>query len=56
MVEQLELADQNVIFIAELVDLLLIKLVPKWKPCVAIDRLVSANGKWTNDQLCLRIG
>ncbi|GAU35074.1 hypothetical protein TSUD_69970 [Trifolium subterraneum] len=48
MVEQPELADQNVIFIAELIDLLLMKLVPKWKPCVAIDHLISANGKWTS--------
>ncbi|XP_045823895.1 probable serine/threonine-protein kinase WNK6 isoform X1 [Trifolium pratense] len=54
MVEQPELADQNVIFIAELIDLLLMKLVPKWKPCVAIDHLVSANGKWTSaNQLCV---
>ncbi|KAK7318473.1 hypothetical protein RJT34_03175 [Clitoria ternatea] len=40
MVEQLELADQNVEFIAELIDLLLMKLIPDWKPCVAIDHLV----------------
>jgi len=48
MVEQLELADQNVKFIAELIDLLLMKLVPEWNPCVAIDHLVSANDKWTS--------
>ncbi|KAI5384233.1 putative serine/threonine-protein kinase wnk6, variant 3 [Lathyrus oleraceus] len=48
MVEQLELADQNVKFIAELIDLLLMRLVPEWKPCVAIDHLASVNGKWTN--------
>lgn len=48
MVEQLELADQNVKFIAELIDLLLMKLIPEWKPCVAIDHLASVNGKWTN--------
>lgn len=48
MVEQLDLADQNVKFIAELIDLLLMNLVSDWKPCVAIDHLVSANGKWTN--------
>ncbi|KAK2438777.1 no lysine (K) kinase [Trifolium repens] len=54
MVEQTELDNQNVIFIAELLDLLLMKLVPKWKPCVAIDHLVSANGKWTcANQLCV---
>ncbi|KAL6993041.1 putative serine/threonine-protein kinase wnk6 [Sarracenia purpurea var. burkii] len=38
MVEQLELADQNVMFIAELIDVLLINLVPHWKPCVPIDQ------------------
>ncbi|CAI8619100.1 unnamed protein product [Vicia faba] len=48
MVEQLELADQNVKFIAELIDLLLMKLIPEWKPCVAIDHLASVTGKWTN--------
>ncbi|XP_057748483.1 probable serine/threonine-protein kinase WNK7 [Arachis stenosperma] len=46
MVEQLELAEQNVLFIAELIDLLLLKLVPEWKPCVSIDHLVSPNGKY----------
>jgi len=45
MVEQLELAEQNVQFIAELIDLLLTTLLPDWKPCVAIDHLVSCNGK-----------
>ncbi|KAF8404401.1 hypothetical protein HHK36_009286 [Tetracentron sinense] len=43
MVEQLELADQNVMFIAELIDLLLINLVPNWKSCVPIDQ-VALNG------------
>ncbi|XP_061345458.1 probable serine/threonine-protein kinase WNK6 [Gastrolobium bilobum] len=47
MVEQLELADHNVKFIAELIDLLLTNLVPDWKPCVVIDHLVSPNGKLT---------
>lgn len=47
MVEQLELAEQNVKFIAEIIDLLLMTLVPDWKPCVAIDHLVSPNGKRT---------
>ncbi|MED6158769.1 putative serine/threonine-protein kinase wnk6, variant 2 [Stylosanthes scabra] len=46
MVEQLELAEQNVLFIAELIDLLLLKLVPDWEPCVSIDHLVSPNGKY----------
>ncbi|KAF8405865.1 hypothetical protein HHK36_007943 [Tetracentron sinense] len=44
MVEQLELADQNVMFIAELIDLLLMNLIPNWKPCVPIDQLVALNG------------
>ncbi|TKY73858.1 serine/threonine-protein kinase WNK7 [Spatholobus suberectus] len=48
MVEQLELAEQNVKFIAELIDLLLITLVPDWKPCVAVDHLVSCDGKLTH--------
>lgn len=43
MVEQLELADHNVKFIAELIDLLLMNLVPRWKPCVDISHLTSAN-------------
>ncbi|KAL5192393.1 putative serine/threonine-protein kinase WNK6 [Glycine soja] len=48
MVEQLELAEQNVKFIAELIDLLLITSLPDWKPCVEIDHLVSSNGKLTH--------
>ncbi|KAK3211624.1 hypothetical protein Dsin_016330 [Dipteronia sinensis] len=40
MVEQLDLADQNVKFIAELIDLLLLNLIPSWKPCVPVDYLV----------------
>ncbi|GMI86675.1 ARABIDOPSIS THALIANA WITH NO K 6, with no lysine (K) kinase 6 [Hibiscus trionum] len=40
MVEQLELADQNVVFIAELIDLLLLNLIPSWKPCVPVKHLV----------------
>ncbi|GAV82874.1 Pkinase domain-containing protein [Cephalotus follicularis] len=40
MVEQLELADQNVTFIAELIDLLLLTLIPSWSPCVPVDHLV----------------
>ena len=43
MVEQLELADQNDVFIAELIDLLLLNLIPSWKPCVSIDHLVPPN-------------
>nr|XP_023904748.1 probable serine/threonine-protein kinase WNK6 isoform X1 [Quercus suber]POE45106.1 putative serine/threonine-protein kinase wnk6 [Quercus suber] len=49
MVEQLELADEDVMFIAELIDLLLMKLVPKWKPCVCIDHLVAPNGIQTHE-------
>lgn len=44
MVEQLELADQTVKFIAELIDLLLTNLIPSWKPCVCIDHLIPQNG------------
>ncbi|KAA8531033.1 hypothetical protein F0562_005742 [Nyssa sinensis] len=44
MVEQLELADQNVKFIAELIDLLLVNFIPNWKPCVPIDHLFTPNG------------
>ncbi|XP_058084647.1 probable serine/threonine-protein kinase WNK6 [Magnolia sinica] len=44
MVEQLELADQNVMFIAELIDLLLTNLIQGWKPCVRIDHLVALHG------------
>ncbi|XP_022751996.1 probable serine/threonine-protein kinase WNK6 isoform X2 [Durio zibethinus] len=43
MVEQLELADQNDVFIAELIDLLLLNLIPSWKPCVPIDHLLPPN-------------
>ncbi|KAK7247550.1 hypothetical protein RIF29_42435 [Crotalaria pallida] len=49
MVEHLELADHNVKFIAELIDLLLINLVPSWKPCVVTDDVVSSCDKWTHD-------
>lgn len=48
MVEQLELAEHNVKFIAELIDLLLTTLIPDWKPCVAIDHLISPNGRRTH--------
>lgn len=40
MVEQLELEAENVIFIAELIDLLLLKLIPNWKPGVRVEHLV----------------
>ncbi|KAK9271658.1 hypothetical protein L1049_002021 [Liquidambar formosana] len=43
MVEQLELADQNVMFIAELIDLLLMNLIPNWKTCVRVSHLISPN-------------
>ncbi|XWS33188.1 hypothetical protein CRYUN_Cryun22dG0057900 [Craigia yunnanensis] len=48
MVEQLELADQNDVFIAELIDLLLLNLIPSWKPCVPIDHLVPPNRRQTS--------
>lgn len=50
MVEQLELADQNVMFIAELIDLLLINLIPNWKPCVPINHLVSFTTQTSSGQ------
>ncbi|XVF14941.1 hypothetical protein REPUB_Repub09cG0104600 [Reevesia pubescens] len=48
MVEQLELSDQNDVFIAELIDLLLLNLIPNWKPCVPIDHLVPPNRRQTS--------
>ncbi|KAK8644520.1 hypothetical protein V6N13_123825 [Hibiscus sabdariffa] len=48
MVEQLELEDQNDVFIAELIDLLLLNLIPSWKPCVSIDHLVPPNRRKTS--------
>ncbi|TYJ38071.1 hypothetical protein E1A91_A05G417600v1 [Gossypium mustelinum] len=53
MVEQLELSDQNDAFIAELIDLLLLNLIPTWKPCVPIDHLVPPPRKQSSrDNLC----
>lgn len=43
MVEQLELVNKDIKFIAELIDLLLVNLISGWKPCVAIDHLASPN-------------
>ncbi|XVF17049.1 hypothetical protein REPUB_Repub10bG0083600 [Reevesia pubescens] len=48
MVEQLELAEHNDVFIAELIDLLLMTLIPSWKPCVPIDHLVPPNTRRTS--------
>ncbi|KAL5555699.1 hypothetical protein UlMin_037935 [Ulmus minor] len=48
MVEQLGLSDQTVELIAELIDLLLMNLVPKWKPCVRVEHLVASNGVRTH--------
>ncbi|WRX07686.1 Protein kinase domain - like 4 [Theobroma cacao] len=50
MVEQLELADQNDVFIAELIDLLLLNLIPSWKPCVPISHLVPPNKTQTSSR------
>ncbi|XP_077241348.1 putative serine/threonine-protein kinase WNK6 isoform X2 [Tasmannia lanceolata] len=44
MVEQLELANQDVSFIAELIDLLLMNLITAWEPHVPIDHLVVVDG------------
>ena len=43
MVEQLELPERKVKFIAEIIDLLLVNLVPNWEPCVPVDHLVTPN-------------
>lgn len=48
MVEHLKIPDQNVNFIAELIDLLLINLFPDWKPCVDIAHLSSQSCKGTH--------
>lgn len=40
MVEQLELTDQNVTFIAELIDVLLVNLIPNWETDVTVDHLI----------------
>jgi len=49
MVEQLELVNKDIKFIAELIDLLLVNLISGWKPCVAIDHLASSDGPETLD-------
>ncbi|XP_038693574.1 probable serine/threonine-protein kinase WNK6 isoform X2 [Tripterygium wilfordii] len=43
MVEQLELEDQIVAFIAESIDVLLLTLIPRWKSCLPIHHLVPPN-------------
>ncbi|KAI3973005.1 hypothetical protein MKX01_019663 [Papaver californicum] len=43
MVVHLELAAQNVLSIAELIDTSILNLIPNWKPCVPIDHLVTRN-------------
>ncbi|KAI3988447.1 hypothetical protein MKX01_026261 [Papaver californicum] len=40
MVEQLHIADQSVIFVAELIDVLIMSLIPNWNPCLPIGQLV----------------
>ncbi|KAI3861975.1 hypothetical protein MKW98_018258 [Papaver atlanticum] len=40
MFHQVKLADQTVLFIAELIDVSITRLVPDWKPCVPINQLV----------------
>lgn len=55
MVEQLELTDQNVTFIAELIDVLLVNLIPNWKTDVTVDHLInpqaciSVSNSWSSD-------
>ncbi|KAK9039345.1 hypothetical protein V6N11_014548 [Hibiscus sabdariffa] len=56
MVEQLELEDQDDVFIAELIDLLLLNLIPNWKPCVSIDHLVPPNRRKFSRDLRYSLG
>ncbi|XP_073013970.1 probable serine/threonine-protein kinase WNK6 [Typha latifolia] len=42
MVVQLELAREDIYFIAELIDSLLIKLIPGWTACTAINQLIAS--------------
>ncbi|KAJ0976516.1 hypothetical protein J5N97_011990 [Dioscorea zingiberensis] len=41
MVEQLQMPESDIRFIAELIDTLLINLVPGWQPCVPVGHLVA---------------
>ncbi|EOA40094.1 hypothetical protein CARUB_v10008787mg [Capsella rubella] len=50
MVEQLELTDQNVKFIAELIDVLLVNLIPSWKTDVTVDHLIHPKQNGANPQ------
>ncbi|RZC43522.1 hypothetical protein C5167_036461 [Papaver somniferum] len=40
MFDEVKLADLTVLFVAELIDVSITRLVPDWKPCVPIDQLV----------------
>ncbi|KAK9110445.1 hypothetical protein Sjap_018505 [Stephania japonica] len=52
MVENLELANQDITFLAELIDLLLVNLIPSWKPSVPINHLVApTNGQRPRDNI-----
>lgn len=44
MVEQLQMPESDARFIAELIDTLLVNLVPGWKPCVPVGNLAALNG------------
>ena len=44
MVEQLQMPESDTRFIAELIDTLLVNLVPGWKPCVPVCNLAALNG------------
>ncbi|MCL7029041.1 hypothetical protein MKW94_029213 [Papaver nudicaule] len=43
MILHLELPAQNVLFLAELIDVTILNLIPNWKPCVPTDHLVTRN-------------
>ncbi|XP_038989189.1 probable serine/threonine-protein kinase WNK7 [Phoenix dactylifera] len=53
MVEQLELAQKDIKLIAGLIDSLIINLIPGWKPCIAISRLITLDGTQTPKDLQL---
>ncbi|RZC67975.1 hypothetical protein C5167_011666 [Papaver somniferum] len=40
MFDEVKLADLTVLFVAELIDVSITRLIPDWKPCVPIDQLV----------------
>ncbi|KAK1311073.1 putative serine/threonine-protein kinase WNK7 [Acorus calamus] len=53
LVEECELASEHVKLTAELIDLLLLNLIPEWKPCLPVHQLTSIDGfkmsTWENN-------